>query len=465
MGPGSQSTPRQRLFIALLSVLILAVSVLYIGRGSDYWEINTDSALYVGTARSIAAGEGISFDGEPMVKAPPGLPLLLAAQIMVFGESYRILASISALTVLGYLVCCFVLIRREDGVRPAALVVALMTCSLTLFEHVNLVNAEIPYALFSVLALLSVTRLAVEERRVLTWSILCAGLFLSCYFVRTVGISLLGAALVTLLGPRPQTGPVPYRWRKLVAVAVLCLVPMGLWSWRNRALAGGEGGSYLQDLVTGSNSTIVHNVDPIVATPGMVVAQLSTNFTNHPEIFGQVLFNRSAREGWTAVAWLAFVCVLAGLALSLRRRRSALEWYLLFYLAIHFLWPFDLGNSYLMPVLFLFFLYPLRLYKAMRTRTGTGGRRTLRAAAAMVLVGFFAHGSYSITQKAVRDGDPPWRAPPRERSFRKPGRRRCLSPHRRARRGRGRDHVRLPPHAPRPHRQAHDALHGFAQGA
>lgn len=63
---------RHRLWIAGVLGIFYAASV------SSKWQIYPDSSIYLLTARSIAQGKGISIEGQPQGKYPPGFPLYVA---------------------------------------------------------------------------------------------------------------------------------------------------------------------------------------------------------------------------------------------------------------------------------------------------------------------------------------------------------------------------------------------------
>lgn len=71
------------LTVAMLAALPFLVSSNY--EASD--ETN-DASIYIATARSLLAGEGYSYLGEPFIVRPPGFALLIAGVWKVCGESF-----------------------------------------------------------------------------------------------------------------------------------------------------------------------------------------------------------------------------------------------------------------------------------------------------------------------------------------------------------------------------------------
>ena len=70
-----------RLVLGTLVVIVLLSAVFLI---HPWYQPRPDAAIYISTARSIAAGQGITYLASPSVLRPPGLPILISP--LVAGE-------------------------------------------------------------------------------------------------------------------------------------------------------------------------------------------------------------------------------------------------------------------------------------------------------------------------------------------------------------------------------------------
>jgi hypothetical protein len=80
IGPDTELGPApwsriQRVGAGTFALALLASLPLLV---HPWWDVRNDSAMYVATARSLAAGEGYRYLGEPFTVRPPGFALLLA---------------------------------------------------------------------------------------------------------------------------------------------------------------------------------------------------------------------------------------------------------------------------------------------------------------------------------------------------------------------------------------------------
>ena len=68
-----------------IGMLMVFVVLLYAAGLNNYWRVQRDSALYLGLGQSLAEGRGYTFNQEPHKLVLPGLPLMIAAVMRVFG--------------------------------------------------------------------------------------------------------------------------------------------------------------------------------------------------------------------------------------------------------------------------------------------------------------------------------------------------------------------------------------------
>ena len=125
----------------------------------------------------------------------------------------------------------YLLVRDQLGTRPALLATALCLTNSLLLEFACQVMSEIPYLLFSLLTLFLLQRSARSARIVGNyWFISGLACMMWAYFTRSVGVTLVAAALLYLLIHREHGKALV-----LGATAILTALP---WALRNRALSG-----------------------------------------------------------------------------------------------------------------------------------------------------------------------------------------------------------------------------------
>ncbi len=138
------------------------------------WNATPDSALYLALGESLASGNGYVFNGEPHTFVPPGFPALIAGTAWLLGPhflSYRVLMALTGLLTawVGYL---FVL--RLCGRDTALMVGGAFAVNHALVSNCTFILSDVPFALFTLIALHAVLS-AARSDRVKTWTVI-AGL-------------------------------------------------------------------------------------------------------------------------------------------------------------------------------------------------------------------------------------------------------------------------------------------------
>ncbi|MFT5089948.1 MAG: hypothetical protein ACI906_001361 [Candidatus Latescibacterota bacterium] len=221
--------------------------------------LSGDNAEFITLARSLVQGEGLTHinspDPQPATKYPFGFPLLLAPMELFFpGEWTPMKAWVLVLFSLG-MGALYMLVRDKAGTLPALAVVALSLTAgqsyLTtgpeghlfgplLLHFSHQVMSEAPFLAVSLVALLLLERGMAREglfdNRYLVGGFACAML---SYYIRSVGIALVGAAIIYLLLRRD--------FRRGLVFAAASFVVWLPWTLRNRAV--GSGGVYLEQLI------------------------------------------------------------------------------------------------------------------------------------------------------------------------------------------------------------------------
>lgn len=222
-------TPRaRRLLIAgmLASVLLFGAAMLL---RSSAGLLSRDSDQYWRLATNLAAGRGLSFDGQnPSVMREPLYPLLVAGLIAIFGESVRAVQLAQCLLTLGIVLVVAVIGTELAGPVIGGVAGLLAGAYYPLPVIATEVRTETLYILLAAAMVLCWVR-ASRERNA-RWAIacgLCVGLMT---LTRAIGIVFVGAVPLALwLQLRDTAGA-----RRLAAVTMAAaLVPMVPWVARN----------------------------------------------------------------------------------------------------------------------------------------------------------------------------------------------------------------------------------------
>lgn len=387
--------------------------------------LSGDNTEFITLARSLARGQGLSYiqqpDAHPATKYPFGFPLMLAPFAAgVEGAAgfegaagaadatrpandwiamkWLVVVLFSASVPLFYL-----LARREMGEGAALVAAALAATNPLLVDYGHQVMSEIPYLAFSLASLLLLQiGLEPERREWNGWLIGGFVLAVSAYYVRSVGVALLGALMVHLLWRR--------QWRRAGAAVggtVLCLLP---WVLRNRAAGGG--GVYVKQLI---------QVNPYYPEQGLLnLSGLLERVAGHIVFYLQhglpqaLVPSLGVWRGPLNPASLGLLA-LAGYAVAVWWRRDQhrlLLIYAVFFLGTVLLWPWP-GDRFVVPIIPLLVFFAVRalaqLLCQVRRFGGQSVAGVLMAASAAVLLWGNAGLLDGLARRARADYPPAWR--------------------------------------------------------
>src|SRR2546428_1713601 len=207
------------------SALVLLAVLLWLPRLRGPLDLRYDAGVYYVLGTSLAQGKGYRLLNEPgaiqAIQYPPLLPLFAAAHQWIAASSDPAIAGhwlrlSFALLFLGYIVGIHQLARNHLSPGFAFLAALLTLLHLLTTWLSDLFFAEIPFALVSILFLLSAGR---RERHHPGW--LGGVLGAAAFLLRTMGIAVLGAWIgESLLGRR---------FREAAGRAALALLPVLAW--------------------------------------------------------------------------------------------------------------------------------------------------------------------------------------------------------------------------------------------
>ncbi len=205
----------------LLSLGILAVAYLC-GVHATWWP-TPDSALYLGIGENLLQGNGYIFNGRPSNVASPGLPVLLAGLMKVFGRNFYLLNLV--MTCIGFTAVVLIwrcVSRLSDPVT--GLLTALMTaCSYRFFQSGHEILTDMPFVAGFWLTFYCLLRFGTGHW---LWLVGAAMAAMTSCAVRVPGVLAMGSLAVAIaLGPELS----PSTAKRLLAAGILLLVAGGGW--------------------------------------------------------------------------------------------------------------------------------------------------------------------------------------------------------------------------------------------
>src|SRR5262245_28597444 len=323
-------------------VLFAALTAFYLSFIVDgTWHQGWDSATYLLTARSLAAGRGYTLFDQPFIVRPPGfayfLSWLIGANEPLHFYQLNILM---ALLGLAALVPIYAVFRRAIGGLPAAGATLLFATSPLFISQFNRVLSEF---LFLLLVYTGIWLLLPPADGVRTSPIKrLAGLLVvtAAIYVRTIGVGLL-----------PGIAVQSFRTKRLAGVAELLLVVALLLPWfQFTARAAAKLPRPATQLESFDYKTAMFHVHPGDPTSPLLgpdgwVKRIVFNIKHLMLDLGRDVLH-SAR-GTSAI--IATLIVLGGFLVSWRGVGSLLDWWALVYTVIVIVW-FGYDIRYLLPL-------------------------------------------------------------------------------------------------------------------
>ena len=115
MPPGADSATMsesmRRDLLGCVGLAFILAALYALGQNGQWMPSGSDGAYYLGTARSLAIGNGYLWAGEPVVMVPPGWPLFIAAVLRV-STSFLVLNLVQLLLLVGAAVMWYRVLRR-----------------------------------------------------------------------------------------------------------------------------------------------------------------------------------------------------------------------------------------------------------------------------------------------------------------------------------------------------------------
>jgi hypothetical protein len=344
---------------------------------------NRDGAMYLACAKSLVAGEGYSYLGEPFVIRPPGMSLLVAPIVATRGFDFEAINWLVSLFGVAAAAAIFAwCVPRVGGFVAAALAVTIWWNG-TFQEFCNRAMSDVP-GLATLFGCLLIARWSEGCRSWRREIILGLAIGLSAY-LRTAAVLLVPAIAVERIVARFRenngVGWLAFARDRLALLLVVPVLVIAPWHLRDAVRAPHEevdqteitsywAGMWYMD-PSDPNSARVSLVDVLARVPGHATQVLS--------LVGTAMKTDEA----SAVAIAFGVLVLALAALTLLRARRSSEIYLFGYATIVAVY-FGLHKRLVLPI------WALALVAAVEALLGPGARPSAFARRAIVVLGLVA---------------------------------------------------------------------------
>ena len=371
--------------------------------------LSGDNTEFITLARSLAQGTGLTHINTapptPATKYPPGFPLLLAPMELLAPGSWQPMKWVVLVMFTAAVPLFFLLARTSIGAVPS-LCASIFCLTLPLLQdYAHQVMSEVPYLALSIAALFLLRRSgehsSVRGNRWLLAAFVCT---MAAYYVRTVGIVLIAAAVLDfLMRGEKKKGLV------FLGAALLAWLP---WTLRNRAV--GAGGVYLQQLV---------QVNPYFPDQGLLgfgglIDRILQNTATYylqilPSIGGYPEPYHGAGNLFPPLsALIASAMIYAGVHVYRSRRDLLLFIYTVLFLGTVVLWYWS-GDRFLVPILPLLVYFTVRAMSDLSSfaaRRGLGNLIPLVAVAVLLMAALTnnAIGMQKLAERARGDYYPNW---------------------------------------------------------
>jgi len=364
-----------------------------------------DNASYYMLGKSLSQGEGYvnisKLSKTPNNHYPPGYPAVLAAG-MIFSDNFVFLKMLNGLFLLGTVLITYLLASRYCGSRSLGFICGLLVAAnFHLQQYGSMLMSEVPFAFFSLFSLYFITKWSDNAFRISIhfWAALLLAVI--SYYIRTLGIALIGGILIYMLLER--------QWRAAGIFAGGFIVAALPWFIRGRSLGGG---SYLKQL------TLINPYRPELgqADTSDFMARFFENLTRYLSteipyaIFAGDMPDYRAEAGGTG--WFTGLLII-GLALFGILRLGRIRWLILAYLVATFgilmFWPdVWVGVRFMIPVIPLLLMGMLNGVYLLIEIVFRGARRTFNPLWLIVLAPFMAAPLAGLHEQANLPLHPAW---------------------------------------------------------
>jgi len=356
----------------LVTVFILLAGAFQFTHYTKTPDFVTDPG-YPDLARAILEQHSYRFDFLPETTLPPGFPMILAFFGHWGGVRPASVFPIIAVSVVVGLVAAYGLLRHVEGRSLAAFSCLLLGSYPALFGFsTSLVFPEMPFFALSMVALLLALKTdgAEQSKTPIGWIVAFSIALVWTVLIRSVGIALLmgivswSAASYFVdrkLGLR--------RLKRFIAPLILGIatqVTWSVWAARHQVLEWklpGYPQSYVSQLKVKDGQYPELGIAKLADIPPRV----GRNIVMRAAGYTQILTHRYVSKFWSSPAIFGVAALIVmGLMNSIRNGGALYDWYFIWYEVIFLVWPWDIRERFLFPVVPLAALYVWRGMRQLR---------------------------------------------------------------------------------------------------
>ncbi len=367
--------------------ILLILAGLYLLAVNGHWAVKSDSALYLGLGRSLAAGEGMTFNGRQEYGIPPVVPFLVAGCRLLAADPYWLPNLCMTAMGIGVIVFAWLSVRRLASDLPASVrdtvtlgTLLVVGTSARLFIDSARILTDVPCLFFVTAGLYAFLRARSGHW---AWYLVGSAVMVVAILTRLLAALFFAGYVVAAGVTAWQRG----RKKMLLALVGGTVVAAGLfllWALLLRTRTGPGAIDYL-------SVTILHRMNPLAAGKG---AELLDALAKLPDALVSAIV-------YQKLSWFSLVptaLMAAGLGGAVRRRQWLVVWPTVFYVGFLVWWaPTAVASRYVllaMPMLAYLLLVgvttvarPIRkaLARTARRQRQTGRRGPLRRAGAWMV--------------------------------------------------------------------------------
>jgi hypothetical protein len=348
--------------------LIAVFAVLYFVCLNDEPDVDPDACSYILLAKALVSGNGFTdiffTPNTPHTRVPFVFPVMLAPLVYLFGYDFVILKILMILLGLLSLWAVYSFFEETQDAAPL-LITALTGISPLIISYSHFILTEIPYLLFSFMALFFIHRYRNDESCFSRHGVMAALFLILACFTRSIGIGLFAAAMAFLLF---DAGGGSLRIRKMLFLGLPLSFGVALWGLRSRALSGPKLAGYMDQLFTDPYRVKVGGLTAYDLVERLAHNAYGMVFYAIPEnLMGFHFTERSL------LTFLLTAIVGAGFLCSWTRKRTVADWYVTCFIGILLVWPWtrNVGTRFMIPVAPLLFYYFLVAVRCLGERCGS----------------------------------------------------------------------------------------------
>jgi len=254
---------------------------------------------------------------------------------------------------IGALWLIYRLFKRIADEQTALLILIFTGVSPMFIFYCHRVLTEIPYTFFSLIAITFIEHYKYFDKKTLNGTLLLAIFFtVVTYLTRLIGLSLVAAILVYLLFERRSNQNLWLSLRNVILLGLVMSIPVLLWGLRNYNAEGMDGFTYINFIIEGMNP--LNRMQRFTLFEIILHSIYAYAFYAYPMIVLGIQFMKS-----TIIAPILSIITLYGFLNCLIKKTRIVEYYVIFFMLILFIWPWSVsaGARFIVPIIPFIFYY------------------------------------------------------------------------------------------------------------